>query len=605
MIHLKPLSANHSLNWIYNGSQPCKDADETYEYTLENYSLSSFSVFISILTAFKSNASERLRKEIDLLQENILKNIDITKNSLDESKTGFLASSVTYAIMRRISRESAYTASVIDKGAKLFNDLLSENKHTRVIIRNIDYADKLSLKIFGRAILINAFAIEWNWIFINDPINNCNQHECLFDKIRYQFFLKLQPVLQPELKLIQPASEKSFRSPVYLENQEDINLFSISKELVLQNYDWCVWAADYLIQTCSENETIAEAYRLSGLALINFGLIDEACLQFQNAEKTTENNYKKAHISYLLGLSATKRHYQLTESEVHYRRGLTYLEAMENKDANAEALERAWIYNGMAMNQVLRNKGKQTGEYKEIVDKLLSAFNLVKSGNDAARGYLRFNLLANMAFLMEIYSNYTQAIQLFKRTFDSELYEATNDKARWDFVLNYRIGLLHYKAGNQDAADALFEKILNELSPDSIGWYMYERLCRGAGFIKFNKGDAQGALTIFKQGLRTSVNERSYEGARYHGKGAISCYYRLGETEKCVQLYAYLQQEGVRIAENTAHLFSSMEQQDFMDTPSPKLPAYVPELDFEDIPKVDINQYMATSSYSKSRTGIW
>lgn len=602
MVHLKPMANQYSFRWIF-GEREAGGIENGFAYVIPEYSLTSFSVFVSVIEALRSTGIPVILSEkIDALLPDIRKNIEITEKSHGEGQTNFLASAVTYAIMRRISRESAYTSSIIDRGAKLLNELLHRKGFDRVVLKNVDFSDVLSLKIFGRAILINSRSNDWQWFFSSNVSASQMIDGALFGKIRHMFFSKLQSILEPQIESVQQSGHSNIRARVAPVQKEVVNstLFSISKELVLQNYDFCILACTHLINHNKDNEVVAEAHRIAGLALTNFGLIDAACKQFELAEKLTGNTYKKAHISYLQGLSAAKRHYSLELSEKHYQRGLNYLDSVADEDIILEQLERAWIFNGIAMNQVLRNKKNgHLSNYRETFDLLISAFTLVRDGGDPAREYLRFNLIANMGFLMEIYKNYGYSIRLFEQTFDNNLYEASAEKFTWNFVMNYRIGLLKYKLGDFQAANHHFEEMLSDVGPENIGWYMRERMFRAAGYIKYAIGNGWEAVDIFKQGFTISLAERSYQGTDYHGRGLLSCYYSLGETEKCLEVYYSLKKENIFIAMDASTLFTAIEQPGFLPQPSPKLPAYIPELDFEDVPKIDINQYLVNNAYNK------
>src|SRR5260370_6971593 len=89
-----------------------------------------------------------------------------------ESHGKLLADSVAFAVMRRISRESFYTARVIELGARTINRIISQRlEYKYAYVSDVDRLDRPTLKVLARAMLFLATSHGFSWVFhsTSDP----------------------------------------------------------------------------------------------------------------------------------------------------------------------------------------------------------------------------------------------------------------------------------------------------------------------------------------------------------------------------------------------------------------------------------------------------
>lgn len=593
-IHLLPVTPLNFRNW-HVGNMFKSDEPPVGHFLLEvkPHNWQNFSSFLAILEQFKLLPIET--EEIKVI-ESLIQSIGSKNGSLLESENhmDFLAHAVTHSIMRRISRESVFTSEIIDKGARLINRIISRMAGLKCVsVPHADYLDRLSLKVLIRALLVQNKEedFEWHWHFDSDILDQRNElPKNILIYSRHQFFQKALRICMPNL--IHGQEKQSFQLKETLKATPMI--MDINYALVLQNYDACFqWSEDLLLSV--DEEVRAEALRLRGIAAVNIGLIQEAMSCFNMAEKITNRIGKKAHISYLQGLVEAKRNYNLQISESHYERGLTYLETNTNLYPDDPLLEKAWIFNGLAMNQVL--KGKRLDNNQEYYNKAFylvqDAFKLILNSNQNPAVYLRYNLIANTAFLFEIQKKYSLAIKAFKRAFDIEIDINTFQGKSWETTIGYRLACLHLR--NRDFVEAItIIRRIEGLESQKSNPYFHERILRAYGFTLLELNQYQDAQLIYEKGLEICRKERSAEGAIEHFKGVSYSLVAQGEIELFMTLRTTMEIEEAIILEITEIIQDSDELLNFLKPsyPSPKLPAYLIEIDLENVPAVDLNRYL-------------
>lgn len=518
-----------------------------------------------------------------------------------------LAGSVAFSIMRRISRESYYTARIIDLAARAINDLLSSLPDCKEA--HIDYVDRLdrpSLKVFARAMLLlkREHRFKWLWHSQSDPFDGeieTDKLDDLFVASRRSFLRQLVAILAPEIR-----RQGSVGGVENISSLPNASVYDISAALVLQNYDACFSSAEALLNSPERRERV-EGLRLTAIAAVNIGRPDEAMRRLMVAERSCEQSGRCAHLCYLQGLIEAKRRYDLGESMAHYRRGLTVLEEVRSSETDDDlALERGWLLNGLALNEVIewRRNSMAKEHLRQAFEFERKALELVPDGDSAARVYLRFNLLANLAFLMELGGNFDVAIDTFAKAFDFGLDEFQGRRSRWQSTLGYRIGVLHYRAGRlQEAYRRLSEAAEWDTAEES--WPTQERILRALGLVALKRGSLVEACEIFSKGCSLCLEARAADGLREHASGWINALLMGGQRRRANEIY-----EQLVIEENV--VLSSAEplrsETSYISMPSselsPKLPAYYPEVDLEAIPHLDLNRYFTDRRLTpNARTG--
>jgi tetratricopeptide (TPR) repeat protein len=568
----------------------------------------SFASFRSILNQLTPYAGTEQLVELAKIEAYLLEACPHLAGGSQDSHGSFMANSVTLAIIRRISRESAYTSVVIDLGAKIINKILSKLPNCKyVYVKDVDRLDRPTLKVLARAMLLlkPEDGFSWIWHSTSDPTATFTEDfDDLFISSRSFLLKQFVAILSPEI--VYHCGVKPLKRPEVTSEQR--SLYGISTALVLQNYDACFLWTDILLQSNDDLEVI-EALRLKALAAINVGKRIEALALLHSAEEMVKSPGRRAHLCYLQGLIEGKRSYDLSASTAHYQRGLTILQDCFSPDEDLP-LERGWLLNGLAMNEAIqwRRNSKEMIRHTKAVKLLREAFSSIYEDKTPNRAYLKYNLFANSTFLMEMLGKYDLAIDIFSKTFGYIAESATSQTNRADrqAVLNYRIGLLCYRAGHLDEADRLLGEVANQ-NTNPERWPDYERILRALGIIALEREDFSKALTFFSKGLEICRDSRSAEGTREHGRGLVATMLLEGKKQQAFDLYEMLHTEESLTLFPKEKLITDELNRDLRPSPpSPKLPAYIPEIDLEDIPTIDLNRFLGkTPSRDYSQPVLW
>lgn len=604
-IHLESQAPKTNRKWHIGFLYKPKNTPDSFVLETCPGDHNNFASFLSILQQIKKFQIDSIDLKIITELENEIASKNPNKDTKNKS-SNFLANAVTYAIMRRISRESVFTSEIIDAGAKLLNKVFQENKNIKqVIVNKAETIDRLSLKILCRSILLlpSESSFTWHWYFTNNPLDNNNENTTdIFIYSRYLFFKKLLLICAPEIvknDTLTKHIEKSI-------NEENKTLIDISHALVLQNYDASILWSQSLIN--NENHEIkAETYRLLGITTINIGLIDLSLKFLNKAESITNDQCQKAHISYLQGLVIAKRKYDLFQSDLHYMRGVQYLVNSKDSDIERTNLEKAWLNNGLAMNETLRAKNEASETEKQLkFEKAFflvhDAFKLIESSTSSASIYLRFNLIANSAFLMEIQREYALAISTFTRTFKISESQDTWHGRSWKSTLGYRLASLYLKSGqNEKALDILMD--IEKETAVRKNTAIYERILRCLSYTLLKMNRHSEAQRFYNIGLNICLQDRSAIGAIEHFKGLCITYYNLNDYQNITSLIKALEKEDFinSIVDTESNNYDWLAQLS-VSIPSSKLPAYIPEIDLEDTPEIDLNKYLSSISTNKLST---
>lgn len=456
-------------------------------------------------------------------------------------------SSVAFAVLRRVSRESIYTARYIDSCASLISIFLRDlAERNPVMLRGFGGVDRLSLKTLIRAVA------------------------------------KLPAQVRQHVTIVEEAGE--VKTPESLSRQaiasrlsnallgRDINLgldrwdalsgsdaVEIAQNIVLQNFD----------RRIDNHGNDPEVFRLQAIAEVNTGRYEAALNLLERAKGLSSKATYTAHLDYLSGLVATKRHYDLKTSGAYFDRGIERLSGHSN--APGAALEHAWLLNGKALNAALDYRKNGGSEKWETARELaFAAFGLIDEAPGRAYDYLRFNLLANIALLFEMKGEFEVALEIFEQTFGASQSEDLKDESVGAHFC-YRVALLKAKLDQCDDADhwlqAAYDKTLEFECP-----FSQERVTRAELILAEHRrqltGRAPDQDEILTRGRDLAERNFSADG--------IEFYDTFGE----------------RAAAGPGALFRLV---------SPKMPAYIPEVDFEDLPKVDLNRQLSSASYAEKR----
>lgn len=569
VLHLPPQSDARARIWVIGEEAAAPGID----LRISDDCCEPFGSILALIDDLERLADWRSRPELRSARRRIL---EARPNSGSESGSPrlmrLMADSVSLAVLRRISRESVYTAEVIDTVALTINTVLrnvAENRPVRVFW--VDRVDRPSLKVLTRAMLLlkPADGFRWVWLLACDPFDSVDQEGFDSDAARRQLLRRLWGVLSPIVV--------RGRAPQTLPGRPDRarSAYELSLALVLQDYESCLtWCRE----RASSDVDDAESLRLEAIAAVNLGYYDQALDALRCSEGLGVAPARRAHLCYLQGLIKAKREYDLEASDSLYRRGMEHVKTGGLSEHDL-SLERAWLHNGLALNHAVRWRG--SGRQSEMVrafEHVRSAFDLVRSGHDSGRVYLRFNLLANMAFLMEMSNQYDAAISALRDAFDIDTGDSPQQSSRRQQTLSYRVGMLQLRGG--ELAEARRSFVSAESAADQP-WFMRERVLRGAGSVDVARGELLFAADRFAEGLELSLGGRSRDGARWHGLALARTLNDFRDRQRADEVIEQLRED-----EGIDDLVGEFPPA------SSKLPAYVPEIDLENIPWIDMNRYL-------------
>ena len=588
-LHLRPRSRDAQRVWHIGSSLSASHAPgEIFQLAVLPDRHDSFASLESILQQLEPFAGPDERRDLARLDGYMREACPNFGDGSSASHGRFMADAVTLAIMRRISRESVYTARLIETGARVLNSILSGSIGCKAVcVADADRLDRPTLKVLARAMLLlePSHGFAWIWQLSSDPTRvDDDAAGDPYVASRNDLLRKRVGILSPTL--VRDGTARPLRRPAT--PAASVSPLQVAAALVVQNYDACFLGTDALVKHGDFGD-ISEGLRLRALAAVNVGNFDLSMQDLHEAERATELPGRRAHFCYLQGLIDAKRRYSLEQSRSHYERGLAYLDAAAGRNGHGEdlPLERGWLLNGLALNQAIlqRRHREDSSHHDRAIALERQAFGLVQDGDDPSRSYLRFNLLANCALLMEMQGHYDVAIDIFTKTFDFTDAESPTIRDRSRRALGYRAGVLHYRAGRVELAHTLLQDAVDE-DGGTDGWPTYERVLRAVGSVALARGAVTEAADIFGRGLDICRRARSAEGTREHARGLCSALMLAGKLQQARSVFDMLSaEEGVTVGTDLSRLAA-------VTPPSPKLPAYVPEVDLEGIPAIDINRFL-------------
>lgn len=602
-LHLRPLSHRRQRVWRVGAGAPDPRALTQDDLVLETCP-GNHDAFASLRTIFGGlehrlrDAFEAERREVERLLAAAVGDGDPRSR---RPHARMLADSVAFAILRRISRESVYTAPLVDRAAAVLNHACAASRASRVHVPHVDALDRPTLKVLARAALLlePADRFAWVWHSEADPRRDVEPSDSLFSASRQSLLATMLGVVDPEL-------EGTPRASGFVSDHDGVRTMDdVTLALVVQNYDACFLWTEALLRS-SDAAARVDAARLQALAAVNVGRADVALSLLGPAEDESDEPPIRAHLAYLQGLIEAKRVYRLDASDSHYARGMGMLATHADDQAGDLALEEAWLLNGMALNASIRGRrdGDAAASYSAAFDLVRRAFSLVREESTPGRIYLRSNLIANSALLLEMSGRAKEAVRVLEEAFDRAPEDVTQDTGRLLLNLAHRIGTLQLKAGDFANARRLFQKV--EDGPAALeSWPLRERVLRAIGFASLLLGDVPASRDAFRRGLELSRKGRSLEGTTEHARGLVAAFAGEGAVAAARDVVdSLVAEEGIDVTIRPDGSRMEIEEVE-PSIPSPKLPAYLPEIDLEGVPKIDLNRYLVDAETSPARAAAW
>jgi tetratricopeptide (TPR) repeat protein len=543
----------------------------------------------------------------------------------------YLAESVTFAVTRRISRESHQAALIIDGIAgtllRVRRTCPTFAAGMTLVIPALHAWDRPSLRCLYRMVLLAEPDDRLSVVALASSTmdqygageNDVRVHigparERFFQRLAGTGVVRIMP-----LPAGPPTADPDAAHPVGAsgadtsaepgDNVPDAYpdlLLALGDALVFQNYERVYHLARYALERAADAEQEAQARRLVAIAQAQLDDFDAAAEGLARAAELTADPAFGAHLHYLRGLIATKRHYDLDAADRHYARGLSVLGEPEPDEDVQRRVERAWLFNGRALVLTLRAKAVGDAEARERLmrdafDLELRAFRLVRGVPGAAPAYLRHNLMANLTFLLEISRRFDEAVSFWTRAFEAYL---ASDSREFRVAFDARLGLLLFKAGRRDEGVALLEKartVAHELG-DRFG---EEELCLKLGYAYGAIGDPERAYHAYRDGLGIAHGLREADICLDALAGMLWSLAEAGAVDSFDALTATVLAvlPGTALAERLRALPAPGSQprepvRELTDAglkrpmPSPKQRAYIPSVDLEGTPTHDLNRYL-------------
>jgi tetratricopeptide (TPR) repeat protein len=469
-----------------------------------------------------------------------------------------LASRGALAALRRVTRESAEIAIVIDRVARVLAQVFVRPAVRTVVVPDADEIDRPSLKALARACLLSEpqSAAVWEWCVSvapdepKDPTKDSDLSE-LGPELRAEMLGTVLSALRLTRRAGNPRASMNgcSKAPHF----QHLEVGTACSWLTTQNYDAAVgWA----VETLASDKGNVDALRVLAVAATNTGRHDLAIQTFRDAYHSARKPTMRAHLCAMQALVIAKRKLDLVQSQHWYHQGIAELAAGAPGDDGDPAIEEAWIYNGLALNTLLeaRISGRPIGTAVDTTFALLSrAFGLVQGGRGSDYTYLRFNLLGNMSAFMSLQGEHRIALDLFERAFDSSLTEGLADALEWRAVLTTRRAGLFVSAGETETALGLYRDAVGMLV-ETDRPVCAEQLRRSVGILTLRLGRPGDAEVIFRQGLAEALQARSVLGAKVHGAGLIHALACQGRVSAAADVLRTLgETEGVWLADPAAN----------------------------------------------------
>lgn len=477
---------------------------------------------------------------------------------------GHEGSGPSLALRRRISRESGPATRAIELGAVLLLEGLAASGYDTVHIPAADELDGLSLRLLVRAVLraTDSHGISFVFHSTSDPRD--------LDGLTALADLARSSILRRAVSAGGFALDVRSAGPLPARPPLSVSIEQAAVDLVAHNYEAALLRTEH-----ATGQEAVEAARIRALAAVNLGRLDAAASMLEQALDDSTNPGIRAHLCCLMALIAAKRRDDPNASETFIDRGLELLGT--GPSAVDVEVERAWLLNARALNRALAYQRTRDDRLFEEAHALeIEAARLVAEGSSPERTYLRFNLLANLAFLWEGRGEPNQAARVFERNFA----DLSTVDAVAAATVGYRLAVLYAKAGRSDAAQEVLDRLDGDLPLEE--WSARDHLLRARSRVALEAGDPEAARRAAEQGVAIGLEVRAFDTVRSHAAVLAEALVQTGRAAAARALAA-----------NVAALDVPLDGPLSVRSLRPKLPAYIPEIDLEAVPASDTNRRLA------------
>lgn len=541
--------------------------------TLNVESDSSISSFNTIHTLYQLLQNNIEKSDFFIIQQKYEADISMLFNYFNNEinnpeYNSTLAVLELQAIMLRLSRHHIKKAKMIDNISRFFNELFAYCIDNYILSEinfiKSELIDRPSLMILNRSIQLleqNGIDIKLKFSFSKQVLGINNEG---IVKIRVQLFEKLN-------RTINFVSNSSANLPVLSDmhftlKKEQYNKKILDAAIIEQNFELAYLILNKSLNSSKDEKIISDqlAYRNIGVIEANIGDFDRSIKYLDYAIETSENIIEYSRNSYIKSLCLIKRLRRVED-------GISVLEnALEKLCANYKENdfkykhERAWLINGLCLGKtILANKLK--GKEREtalhgLIQEEMKAYKLLQNESSFYLVYLKFNLLANIAFLLEILGDYQIAIQFWEKAF-APLLSNDGDNREGEKSVTYRLGILNIKLENYEQAELLLERSLllarNENNRFHINVILYALI-----YVKLMNNKTKEIIDLIIEGKSLSIDLND---------------------PKMMEIFR----------ESTDCYNGNIAVSELM-VPNVKLISYIPQIDLAFVPEVDLNKHLTT-----------
>lgn len=521
------------------------------------------------------------------------------------------ADAIVFSVIRRISRESHHSALVVDALARFLlaakRACPSLRQPLTLVVPGLEYWDRPSVRVLYRLHCLSTPADQLHWIALLGSQPRIEQGidpplPARLARARARFLKTVQAGGGARQFYLQETAPFALPPPPP-EGWGEASIKAVAEALTDQNYERVYLLCQTLLEQGTEPEDLSHTWRLIALADANVTAYEDSVEALERAFHLSSTPTFRAHLRYLQGLLTTKRFYDLNIAEDFYLQGEAELAGCDQDESDVK-LEKAWLLNGRALVRSLQAKEVQ-GEQRETLLREsfrmeTQAYKLVAKGRGPAFSYLRYNLLANITFLLEISQQFDEAVDFWRRAFEPHM---AIGNPGFELAFNGRLGLLQSRGGHLEEAVQLLGEAYRKAEELADPYYQ-ERLGYCLAYAWYRAGRLDEASALFCEGLRLAAEQRLWRNFAEQLAGAIYCAARLQDEEafkSLLQLGAQLSAHPLcapckALLERTRTPCPSPEELQHagirLPAPSPKLPAYIADIDLEGLPEHDLNRLL-------------
>ena len=524
--------------------------------------LLSYSTIYELYTELKKEVDSSVFSEIEAKYAGDLSRILYYFKNEKENPDyqGMHATLELQAIVLRLSRHHIKRARIIENTAQFFVDLLtslSNEKSLNIEFTNAEFIDRPSMMVINRIdqLLRNHLEISICLVMNKSiPLLNTN---CPLLTARKQLLTKMNN------KIFKTISQTNFSTDSFIIFESSYNIETLNAAIIEQNFELAILIIQCALQEEEPFISRQLSYRYLGVIEANLGNYDTAIQYLNSAIQKSTHLLEKSSNTYIKALCLIKRKQNFNEAIVLIENAIEDLNNNWVEDYRYKH-EKAWLINGLCLAKTIQVSKLSNQEKKQqlmsVVQAEMDAFRLINKETHFRISYLKFNLLANIAFLLEIMGEYTQAIDFWKRAFapilrEGEYYEGEKG-------LSYRLGVLHIKLKEYEVSSEYLKRSyqlsLIENNPFDQLAILYSLV-----YLTFKEGNLNLSNEYLKNGSEIAEKLRD-------------------------PFYIDRFNQAIKIIEHSQKPYN--EELPF---PSIKLPSYVPYLDLSFIPEIDLNKTLS------------